>query len=168
MTTPTHDQWPELRAAAPHDISPGLGALAALTAVALIASAYLHLHLAANYAPNVVAGTISEGDVFHIQALASVAVAAGLVIAVVADHRWLGPALFAAAGLLVGSLAAVVTYRYLDIGKILLLPDMYEPIWFRDKTLRAIIEGAGALAALSGVRTAWRHTCRTAPRSADV
>ncbi|HEX3829201.1 MAG TPA: hypothetical protein VHV82_18210 [Sporichthyaceae bacterium] len=161
MTTSTHDRRPGLGTAAPPVISPGLGALAALTAVALVASAYLHLQLAANYAPNAVAGGTSEGDMFHIQALASVAAAAGLMIAVMADHRWLGPALLAAAGLLAGSLTAVVAYRYFDIGKILILPDMYEPAWFRDKTLSAIIEAAGTIAALTGARTAWRYTCRT-------
>jgi hypothetical protein len=133
MTTSTHDHRPELHAPAPPAISPTPGAPAALTAVALVASAYLHLQLAANYAPNAAAGGISEGDMFHIQALVSVAAAAGLMTAVMADHRWLGPALLAAAGLLAGSLAAVVAYRYFDIGKILILPDMYEPAWFRDR-----------------------------------
>lgn len=69
----------------------------------------------------------------------------------------------AAAGLLAGSVTAVLAYRYLDVGNILFLPDMYEPAWFRDKTLSAIIEAAGALVALGGARTAWRHTLRTAP-----
>ncbi|HEX3828312.1 MAG TPA: hypothetical protein VHV82_13685 [Sporichthyaceae bacterium] len=161
MTTSTHDRRPALRNYAAPDISTGLGALAALTAVALVASAYLHLHLAANYAPNVVAGGISEGDMFHIQALASVAAAAGLMIAVMADHRWLGPALLASAGLLAGSLAALVAYRYFDIGRILILPDMYEPAWFRDKTLSAVIEGVGVAAALGGALVAWRRTLRT-------
>jgi hypothetical protein len=161
MTTSTHERRPGLEPTAPTGLSTGLGALAALTAVALVASAYLHLHLAADYAPNATPGGISEGDMFRIQALASVAAAAGLMIAVVADQRWLGPALLATGGLLAGSLAAVVAYRYFDLGKILILPDMYEPAWFRDKTLSAIIEGAGTLAALSGARTAWQQTCRT-------
>jgi hypothetical protein len=163
MTTSTHDHWPDLRAAAPRDISPALGALAALSAVALVASAYLHMHLAANYAPNAVPGGITEADMFHIQALVSVAAAAALMLAVMADHRWLGPALLAAAALLAGSLTAVVAYRYYDLGKILNLPDMYEPAWFRDKTLSALIEAAGTLTALTGARTAWRQTSRTAP-----
>ena len=163
MTASTHEHRPGLRTPAPRGISPALGALTALTAAALTASAYVHLHLATNYARNAAADTISEADVFHIQAVASVVVAAGLMIAVIAGHRWLGPALLLAAGLLAGSLAAVVAYRYFDLGKILILPDMYEPAWFREKTLSAIIEAAGTLTALSAAHTAWRRTRRTAP-----
>jgi hypothetical protein len=44
----------------------------------------------------------------------------------------------------------VVLYRYVDVGKVLFLPDMYEPIWFGRKTLSAYLEGGGALLALLG------------------
>jgi hypothetical protein len=158
MTTSTHGARPGPGTAAPPRISTALGAATALTALSLVVSAYLHLHLAANYAPNRTAGTISEGEIFHLQAAASVAVAAALLITVALGRAWLGATLLTAAGLLAGSLAAVLTYRYHDIGKILFLPDMYEPTWFRDKTLSAIIEGAGALAALGGARTARQRT----------
>jgi len=48
-----------------------------------------------------------------------------------------------------GSAAGVVLiYRYLDLGPILGLPDMYEPVWFSLKTLATAAQVLAALAVL--------------------
>jgi hypothetical protein len=46
--------------------------------------------------------------------------------------------------------AAVVVYRYFDVGAIGPIPDMYDPYWAPpEKTLSAVAEGLAALAALA-------------------
>jgi hypothetical protein len=48
-----------------------------------------------------------------------------------------------------GGTAAVLLYRYVDVGAVGPLPDMYEPLWYPEKTLSAWAEGIAALAALA-------------------
>lgn len=40
--------------------------------------------------------------------------------------------------------------RYVDLGTIGPLPDLYDPVWFPEKLLAAFAEGAASLAALLG------------------
>ncbi|HLX51582.1 MAG TPA: plastocyanin/azurin family copper-binding protein [Streptosporangiaceae bacterium] len=54
------------------------------------------------------------------------------------------------------ALAALVLYRYVDVGRLGPLPDMHEPSWFGEKTAAAVAEGAVLLAA-SGLIEAVRH-----------
>jgi len=96
-------------------------------------SAYVHLHLASSYP---VGDTITQTDLFYAQG--AVAIVIGLWL-LVTGHRlaWLAAALVAAA-----SLGAVLLYRYVDVGSIGPIPNMYEPVWFTEKTTSAIAEGA--------------------------
>jgi hypothetical protein len=70
-------------------------------------------------------------------------VAAVLVIAV---RRWITDVL--AFLVAVGGFAAVVIYRYVDVGAFGPFPNMYEPIWYTEKTVSAVAELVAALAAL--------------------
>jgi hypothetical protein len=138
------------------------GALTLLVVAALAVSAYVHLDLASLYSHNKSSGTISQGFVFRVQAVASIIVAVALVL-----FGRKVPLLFALAGLLMlASVGAVVLYRYVDVGKLLFLPDMYEPLWFGEKTLSAFIEGAGAIVGLAAVPFLWRDRGTRQVRSA--
>ncbi len=132
-----------------------LGALARLiAALGLAVDAYVHLDLAGGYDAKSGA-VIGQGGLFRIEA------AAALLVLVV--HR---RATDTAVLVVAGSAAVVaLAYRYLDLGPILGLPDMYEPIWFPPKTLATAAEVLAALATLVLLRrrrpTAARH--RMAP-----
>jgi hypothetical protein len=41
--------------------------------------------------------------------------------------------------------------RYVDLGALGPLPDLYDPVWFPEKLLAAFGEGAASVAALSGI-----------------
>ncbi|WP_254552170.1 hypothetical protein [Kitasatospora sp. MMS16-BH015] len=109
-----------------------------MAAVGLAVDAGVHTHLAHRY--DAVSASISQGALFSIEAGA----AALAVVLVLAWRRRIGD-LFAWL-VAVGGLAALLLYRYVDVGAHGPLPDMYEPIWFTDKSLTAWAQGAAALA----------------------
>lgn len=114
--------------------------LRALAAAGLAVGTYVHLDLAANYDGN--AAAISQGSLFRIEAVLT-AVAALLVLLVRSRAAALVAFLVAA-----GALAAVLVYRYVDVGALGPLPAMYEPVWSAEKIFSAIGEAVAALAAL--------------------
>ena len=130
-----------------------VAALSILVAAALAVSAYVHLDLASLYSQNKAGGTVSQGLLFRVQGVVSIV----LAVALVALGRRFPLLFLLCALLLLGSVGAVVLYHYVDVGKILFLPDMYEPIWFGKKTLSAFVEGAGALLAIVGAFVARRR-----------
>jgi hypothetical protein len=101
--------------------------------------AYVHAELADRYDP--VKATISEGDLFRAEAAAA-ALAALLILVwrrpVSAAFAWL----VAAAGL-----AALLVYRYVNVGAHGPLPDMYEPIWTSDKKTAMVAQIVAVVAA---------------------
>ncbi len=113
--------------------------LAFLAAVGLGYDAAVHLHLAGGY--DAVGSTVTQGMLFRVEAGAASLVALAVLVS---DRRLV----WATAGLtgLVG-VAAVVLYRYVDVGTLGPVPDMYEPVWFPEKTRSALAEG--------GVAAAW-------------
>ena len=121
---------------------------------ALGVSAAIHLDLAATY-DAVTSSSISQGDLFRLEALAAVIAA----VAVVLVQRWWAalPALLVA----LGSLVAVLAYRYVDVGAIGPIPSMYEPAWYPEKTWSAVAEAVTAIGALGLLAlTAPRHAAR--------
>jgi hypothetical protein len=115
-------------------------ALRILTVAALAVDAVVHLHLAPGYQLGNPAG-IGQGNLFRIEAVAAIVV--GLYVLV----RGSRPAYAAAFVVAASGFAAVVLYRYVDVPAIGPLPAMYEPIWFFEKSLSAVAEGAGAILA---------------------
>jgi len=110
-----------------------------IAAVGLAIDAGIHAKLASQY--DAVTASISQGTLFRIEA----GVAAFAVLVVLFWRHRAGDLfalLTAAAGL-----AALLVYRYIDIGKLGPLPNMYEPIWFTDKVW-AVIGQALAIASL--------------------
>jgi hypothetical protein len=121
------------------------GAARVVVAAGLAVDVYVHWHLASGYdsVRGSAAPHISQGQLFRVEAgLALIA----LVLVLLIPRRW--PAAFAFL-VAAGGVAAVVLYRYVDVGAIGPLPDMYEASWYGEKTLSAVAEAVAALAALA-------------------
>ena len=116
------------------------------TAAALAIDAAVHWQNAPAY--DAVTGTVSQGALFRTEAV--VAVAAGLLVLIRPRRSsWL-------AALLVGAsaLGAVLLYRYVDVGSLGPLPDMYENTWqVPGKLLSAYAEAAVVVLAALGQLT---------------
>lgn len=110
-----------------------------VAAAGLACDAYVHFDLASGFDSNIAA--FSQGTAFRIDAV--FAVLAGLVVLII---RRRAAAVFAVlvAG---GALGALLLYRYVDIGVLGPLPNMYEPAWYVEKTFSAIGEAVTLLAA---------------------
>ena len=113
------------------------GILRLLAAAGLALDAYVHTDLAGQFETG---GTISESTLFLIQA--GFAALAALLIFV----RGRRPEAVLALLIALAALGAVLLYRYVDVGSIGPLPDMYDPAWYTEKTLSAV---AAAVAVLS-------------------
>jgi hypothetical protein len=119
--------------------------LAAATAAVLAFDAIVHLldaHLYGASPP----GELSQGTLFYLEAGAAVLVGAALLL----RPR---PVTWALAVLVVGSAAtAVLLSRYVDIGAIGPVPDLYEPSWdVPGKLPSAVAELVGTVLALTGL-----------------
>jgi hypothetical protein len=111
------------------------GVLRVVVAAGLVVDGYVHADLAPAYAGG------GEQGLFLVEA--GVAVAAALLV--LASKR-LTVALVAA--VVAGSaLAAVVVSRYVDLGPVGPLPDLYEPVWYPEKLAAAGGEAVALLAA---------------------
>jgi hypothetical protein len=104
------------------------GLLRVAAAAGLAVDAYVHAHLAGGY-DAVTTATVSQGTLFRVEA--GLAALAALLVLVV--HRTLTDlyAWLVAAG----GLALLLIYRYVDVGRLGPVPDMYEPAFFSDKWL---------------------------------
>jgi hypothetical protein len=130
--------------------------LAVATAALLGIDAYVHLHDAGQY-DAVTTSTLSQGNLFRAEAAAAIAVGVALLIR---PH----PAVWALAALVAASAAgAVFLYRYVDVGRLGPVPNMYEPSWaLPGKTLSAAAETAAAVLAIAGLALALRTRSRAA------
>ena len=125
-------------------------ALILIVVAGLAVDAYIHFDLASGYDP-VKTSTLSQGDLFRAQSV--LAILAALLL-LVRPRRWTA----AIAALVAGSaLAAVLLYRYVDIGQIGPIPSMYEASWYTEKTVTAIAEAAAFVAAVVLVLMPWRR-----------
>jgi NADH:quinone reductase (non-electrogenic) len=121
-----------------------------VTAAALLTSSYIHLHLASTYRHNTASFALGEELIFRLQGAVTAVTAVVLL-----TWRRRTPELLVFSGIvLLGSALAVVTYRYIDVGRVVILPNLYEPIWYREKAISAIVEAAGGTTALVMVRPA--------------
>lgn len=112
-------------------------------AAGLAADAIIHWEFAPDMA-SVEGGSIGGDDLFRAQAILAAAV--GLLILVWA-RRWSYAVAFLVAASAVG---ALVLYYFVDVGAIGPIPEMYEPVWYKEKTISAVGEGIAAFAALIG------------------
>ena len=124
--------------------------LGAAAAAALAIDAYVHFHDAGYYTA-VTTSVLSQATLFRVQA----ALAAVLALALLArpSRPWW------AAGFLVAASAfgAVLLYRYVDVGALGPIPNMYEPTWVSPgKLASAWAEGAATILTATGLLVAVR------------
>ncbi|MDQ6935686.1 MAG: hypothetical protein M3130_10435 [Actinomycetota bacterium] len=115
-----------------------------LIAAGLVVDAVIHLRLAGGY-QLAQPGGIGEGNLFRIEAVVALLVAAYLLL------RPSRAAYGLAALVALSALAAVVVSRYVNLPAFGPIPSTYEPIWFFQKTLSAVAEGAAGALALIGM-----------------
>jgi hypothetical protein len=114
-----------------------------IVSAGLAVDAYVHADLADRYDP--IGSSISQGNLFRVEA--GVAALAALLVVFVAGREAYGLAFLVATS----ALGAIVLYRYVDVGALGPLPNMYEPIWFAQKTVAAVAEAVALLASLIGL-----------------
>ncbi|MFD7917806.1 hypothetical protein ACFV3R_00975 [Streptomyces sp. NPDC059740] len=115
------------------------GAVARLLAAAgLAVDAWVHARLAEQY--DAVSAWVSQGTLFRLES----ALACLAAVLVLFWRRRLGDAL--AWLVAAGGLALLLVYRFVDVGSLGPVPDMYEPIWNSDKTLTVAAQGVTVLA----------------------
>jgi len=116
------------------------------TAAALGVDAAVHWQNASAY--DAVKATLSQGELFRVEAALAVVVGV-LVLVRPRPSSWV-----AALGVGASALAAVLLYRYVDLGALGPLPDMYENTWqVPGKLLSAYAEGAAVVLAGVGLLT---------------
>lgn len=133
--------------------------LRVLVAACLVADAVVHLRLASRYGMASAPGHLSEGLLFRVESIVALVVA---LLVLVLGNRIAFAAAFVVAG---SAFVAVVLFRYVDVPAFGPVPSMYEPLWFRDKTISAIAEGLGAVLSAAGLAHVWSAGKRT--RRAD-
>lgn len=114
--------------------------LTVIVAAGLAIDAYVHLDLASTY-DVVKTSTLSQGDLFRVEA--ALAIIAGVAL-LVRPRRYTAWFAFLVSA---GGVAAVLVYRWVDVGKLGPLPNMYEPYWYGEKTLSLVAEAIAAAAA---------------------
>jgi hypothetical protein len=118
-------------------------AVRVLVAAGLAVDAYIHLKLA-SARPPASPGSISQGALFYAEA--GVAILAALLVVFRGTRATFGFAFLVAAS----ALAVVLIYRYIDVGALGPIPDMYEPAWYTTKIITTIAEAVTLPAALAG------------------
>jgi hypothetical protein len=106
----------------------------------LAVDVWVHASLESQYAG--LGDTITQGRLFGAEAVVAGVVGLWLLLT---GSRWAWMA-----ALLVGAsaLGAVLLYRYVNVGSLGPLPNMYEPTWYLRKTLSAYAEAVVVVAAV--------------------
>jgi hypothetical protein len=118
-----------------------LALLLRVVAVAgLAVDVWVHASLESQYAG--LGGTLTQGRLFGAEAVVAGVVALWLLLTG-SRLAWAATFLIAAS-----ALGAVLLYRYVDVGALGPLPNMYEPTWYFRKTLSAYAEAVAAAAAV--------------------
>lgn len=131
--------------------------LSAIVVVGLAIDAIVHFDLASAYA-NVKTSTLSQADLFRVEAGAAILAAVAILVR---PRRYTAAFAFAVAA---AGFAAVVVYRYVDVGAFGPVPDMYDPYWLpTGKWLSAVAEAAAAAAAFSQFVIFHQHGRAVAP-----
>lgn len=131
--------------------------LIAVTVVGLAIDAGVHLDLASAFEP-VKTDAISQADLFRIEAAAAIVAALALLIR---PRPWSAALCFVVAA---AGLVAVVVYRYVDVGQIGPIPNMYDPFWGpTGKWVSAVAEAAATLSS-AALFVLFRRRALQAPR----
>ena len=115
-------------------------------AVTLAIDAYVHATSAAFYDPPQ-AGLLTEGNLFRIETAVSALLA---LLVLIRPARWSFVSALVVAATAVG---AVVLYRYVDVGPIGPIPNLYEPSWQVPGKLASVFaEGIAVLLSAAGLK----------------
>ena len=113
--------------------------LRGVVAAGLAVSAYVHLDLASTY--DGIGEQVTVGDLFRAQGVVAVLAAVAVLVLRRRVAIWLAVAVALA------STAAVVSSVYVRVPAVGPLPELYEPVWYADKTVSAL---GTAIAAVVG------------------
>ncbi len=116
--------------------------LALIAAAGLAIDAYVHFHLASAY-DGIKSSVLTQGDLFRVEGVAAVVAA---VAVLVRPRRYTAAFAFVVAA---AGTAAVLVYAYVNVGAFGPFPNMYDPIWYTEKTVSVWAEGIAAAAALA-------------------
>lgn len=120
--------------------------LAVAAAATLGVDAYVHFHDAGFY-DSVKSSSISQGTLFRVEAVLAVTVGLALLVRPRRRIPWAAALLVAAS-----AFGAVMLYRYVNVGALGPLPNMYEPTWVSPgKLTSAWAEGTGTVIAAIGL-----------------
>jgi hypothetical protein len=114
-------------------------ALRIVAVAGLAVDVWVHAALESQYAG--LGDTITQGRLFGAEAVVAGVVGLWLLLT---GNRWAWVATFLVAA---SALGAVLLYRYVDVGALGPLPNMYEPTWYFRKTLSAYAEAVAVIAA---------------------
>jgi hypothetical protein len=117
--------------------------LRVVVAAGLAVDAVVHLRLASEYQMAFPAG-VGGGTLFRLEA--ALALLAAIGVLVWGNRRTYLLAFVVAAS----AFLAVLLTRYVEVPAVAMLPSMYEPVWFFEKSLSAGAEAVAALAAVAG------------------
>ncbi|MFE5209439.1 hypothetical protein [Streptomyces sp. NPDC056600] len=109
-----------------------------VAAAGLAVDAYLHIDLASTYDGG--SATVGQGTLFRIEAV--LAALAALLVLFFRSRLLRAYAFLVAAG----GLAAVLVYRYVDVGAFGPFPNMYEPLWYTKKVVSATAQAVATVA----------------------
>ncbi len=136
--------------------------LIGVAVVGLAIDAYVHLDLASAF-EQVKTSTLSQADLFRVEAAAAIVAAVGLLIR---PRRYTAGFAFLVAA---AATIAVVLYRYVDVGAFGPVPNMYDPYWQpTGKWLSAIAEVAAAIAAAALFVMYHRRALDSRPRGVEA
>ena len=121
-----------------------------VVATALAVSGVVHLDLAGSY--DRIGAEVTVGALFRVQALLALLVAAWLL----ARRRGRAPLLAAGAVGLASALAVVLSV-YVRLPALGPLPELYEPVWYPEKVLSAVVAALVAAGALLLLGRERRH-----------
>lgn len=121
--------------------------LVGVTVAGLAIDAYVHLKLASDYDP--VKATVSQGELFRIEAGLAIVAA---VLLLVRPGRLTAAVAAIVAG---GGVFALLLYYFVNVGQLGPLPNMYEHTWYAEKVVTLIAQTVATVTALALVFLGW-------------
>ncbi len=112
--------------------------LVVVAVVGLGIDAYTHIDLASLYSQS--STSITQQQLFYVEAVLAILAAVALLFRV---NFW---TVLAALLISAGGLALLLVYRYVNVGTIGPIPNMYEPLWYDEKSVCAWFEAVAAIA----------------------
>lgn len=140
-------------------------ALTVIVVAGLAVDAFVHFDVASGY-QQVKSSTLTESALFRAEGIVALIAAAALLLR---PRRYTAAFAFLVTA---GGTFAVLLYYYVNVGAFGPLPNMYEHVWYTEKTLSVWAEGFAAVAALALLVVMHAQRRRTAdqavPRGATL